>query len=140
MTANERTRMIERLYAALAYTGAVAIFAVGGTLIWLATEREIACATWQIVLGCMAVPLLAAVAWSCGNYRENARVRAITSVLFVPLGLINPLMWLCALIIMLRRRSAVAPPRTVHPRPLLHFRRVRPVCQPVELHIEDRGW
>jgi hypothetical protein len=141
MTVNGRTRIIERLYAALAYTGAVAILAIGSALIVRAMQREIVCAMWQIVLGCMAVPVLAAAAWSCGNYRENARVRVATSVVFMPLGLINPLMWLCALVIILRH-SAVTPARarTILPRPLLHFRHVRPVRQRVELHIEECGW
>jgi hypothetical protein len=143
MTRAYATRMIERLYSALAYTSAVAILAIGGALLALAAQREIVCATWQIVLGFMLVPLLAAAAWSCGNYRENARVRAVTGVLFVPLGLVNPLMWLCALII-LRRRPVAAParpqPRAIRPRPMLPFRRVHPVRQPVRLRIKDRDW
>jgi hypothetical protein len=136
-------RLVEWLYAALAYTSAVAILAIGGALLVLAMRREIVCASWQVVLGCMLVPLLAAVAWSCGNYRESPRVRAITSIVFVPLGLVNPLMWLCALAILLRGSEAgPEPPRpgVVRPRPLLCLRHARPIRQPVELRVEDRRW
>jgi hypothetical protein len=130
MTGKAATRTIERIYAALAYTSAIAILAIGGTLIALAMRRAIACDTWQIILGCMAVPVLAAVAWSCGNYRENARVRLITGVVFLPLGLVNPLMWLCALVIVRQRATAAAAPmETIDPRPLLHLRHVRSVRQ-----------
>jgi hypothetical protein len=132
MTGNDATQTIERLYAALAYTSAIAILAIGGTLIALAMQQEIMCDTWQIILGFMAVPVLAAAAWSCGNYRENARVRRITSVIFVPLGLVNPLMWLCALVIFRRHAvAAAAPAETISPRPLLHSRHVRAVRQRV---------
>jgi hypothetical protein len=140
MTRNYATQRIERMYGALAYTSAIAVLAVGGMLIALAMRREIVYDTWQIILVCMLVPVLSAIAWSCGNYRENARVRMITSVVFVPLGLVNPLMWLCALIILRRRSVPSASAGTISPRPLLQFRHVRPVRQPIEVHAEEHRW
>lgn len=137
MTWKIATQTIERLYAALAYTSAMAILVIGGTLIALAMRREIVYDTWQIILGCMLVPVLSAIAWSCGNYRENGRVRKITSVVFVPLGLVNPLMWLCTLVILLRRSAPADVAEAISPRPLMHFCHVRPVRQPVEVHAEE---
>jgi hypothetical protein len=141
MTRNTTTtQMIERLYGALACTSAVAILGMGGMFISLAIRRTIMTEMWQIILACMVVPILAAAAWSCGNYRENARVRAITSALFVPIGIANPLMWVCMLAILLRRspRPPVQFARSHRPRPLPNGRNVRPMYRPVELHIEDR--
>jgi hypothetical protein len=141
MMSNTTTnQMIERLYGALAHTSAVAILGMGGLFINLAIQRTIMTEMWQIILACMVVPVLAAAAWSCGNYRENARVRAITSVLFVPLGVANPLMWIYALVVVLRRppQPRVQVVHPLRPRPLLDGCKVRPMRQPVELHIEDR--
>ena len=61
--------MIQRLYAVLAYTSAVAIMGFGTMAIILAVYFRFP--AWLIILGCMLTPLMAAVAWSCGNYCEN---------------------------------------------------------------------
>jgi hypothetical protein len=140
MVEKNAAHMMEKLYATLAYTSAVAVLIAGCTFIALAMQREIVCATWQIILGCMAVPLLAAIAWSCGNYHENARVRLIAGIAFLPVGLINPLMWLCVLVIFFRRASSASDRtvRAIRPWPNLHVHHLHPVRQPVDIRVEDR--
>jgi hypothetical protein len=140
MVEKNAAHIMEKLYTTLAYTSAVAVLITGCTFIVLAMQREIVCATWQIILGCMAVPLLAAIAWSCGNYRENARVRLIAGIAFLPVGLINPLMWLCVLVIFLRRALSAPdhPVRAIRSSPLPHLHHVHPVRQLVEIRVEDR--
>lgn len=50
----------------------------------------------------MAVPLLAAAIAACGNHREKPHVRAATWGIVVPLGAVNPIAWLGALVIIAR--------------------------------------
>src|SRR3954462_12666977 len=99
------TTLTERLYALLAYTSAVTIFALGGYLISLAMEDAIMSAPWKIVLATMAVPLLAAAVAPCGNHREKPQVRAVTWGIVVPLGIVNPIAWLGVLVIIARSHA-----------------------------------
>lgn len=97
-----RRTLVERLYALLAYASAMTIFGAGGYALSRIARDEIMVAPWQVILACMLVPLLAAATVSCGNYHENRAVRAATWIVIAPLGAINPLFWLGALIILAR--------------------------------------
>jgi hypothetical protein len=97
-----QTTLTERIYALLAYTSAVTIFAIGGYIISLAVQDAIMSAPWQIVLAAMAMPILAAAVASCGNHREKPHVRAATWGIVVPLGVVNPIAWFGALVIIAR--------------------------------------
>lgn len=101
--------LAERIYALLAYTSAVTVLAIGGWIISLAVEDTIMSAPWQIVLAAMAVPLLAAAVASCGNHREKPQVRAATWGIVVPLGIVNPIAWLGALVLIARLHVRTAP-------------------------------
>ncbi len=89
----------ERIYALLAYTGAVTVLAIGGYGISLAVRETIMSAPWQIILAAMAIPILAAAVASCGNHREKPHVRAVTWGIVVPLGIVNPISWCGILVI-----------------------------------------
>ena len=97
--------LTERLYALLAYASAGTILAIGGYILSLAVQDAIMSAPWQIGLAAMAVPVLAAAMAACGNHREKPRVRAATWGIVVPLGIVNPIAWLGALVIIARLRS-----------------------------------
>jgi hypothetical protein len=97
----------ERIYALLAYTSTVTILAIGGYILLFAVGDEIMSAPWQIVLAAMTVPILAAAMAACGNHREKARVRAATWGIVVPLGIVNPIAWLGAFIILARLRIRI---------------------------------
>jgi hypothetical protein len=92
----------EHIYALLAYTSATTVLAIGGYLISLAVRDAIMSAPWQIVLAAMVVPILAAAVASCGNHREKPPLRAATWGIVVPLGIVNPIAWLGALVIIAR--------------------------------------
>jgi hypothetical protein len=96
------TTLAERLYALLAYTSAVTILATGGYVLSLAVGDAIMSAPWQIILAAMAVPVLAAMVAACGNHREKPQVRAATWGIVVPLGIVNPIAWFGALLIIAR--------------------------------------
>ncbi len=96
------TMRTERLYALCAYSAAVTVVALGACVVSLMVEQALMSAAWQIVLVCMAIPLLAALAVACGNNREFARLRALTWWIVAPLGLLNPLAWLGLRIILTR--------------------------------------
>lgn len=102
------TTLTERLYALLAYTSATTILALGGSIVSLAVGDAIMSAPWQIILAAMAVPILAAAMAACGNHREKPRLRAITWGIVVPLGIVNPIAWLGALVIIARPRARTA--------------------------------
>ncbi len=104
----ENPTLTERIYALLAYTSAGTIFMIGSYLISLAIEDAIMSDPWQIILAVMALPVLTAVAVSCGNHHENRRVRAATWMIVVPLGAINPIAWLGALVLLARIRLSPA--------------------------------
>ncbi len=57
----------------------------------------------------MAVPLLATMVVSCGNYHENRAVRAVTWVIVVPFGIVNPLTWIGALVIIAQPHARTIP-------------------------------
>lgn len=94
--------LTERLYTLLAYASATTIIALGGYIVALAVQERIMSAPWQIVLAAMAVPILAAAMAVCGNHREKPGVRAATWGIVVPLGIVNPIAWLGALVIIAR--------------------------------------
>lgn len=96
------TTLAERLYALLAYASATTILALGGYIVSLAVEDTIMSAPWQIILAAMAMPVLAAAMAACGNHREKPHVRAATWGIVVPLGVVNPIAWLGALVILAR--------------------------------------
>jgi hypothetical protein len=79
------TPFTERIYALLAYTSATTVLAIGGYFISLAVQNGIMSAPWQIVLAAMAAPVLAAT-WG----------------IIAPLGIVNPIAWLGALVIIAR--------------------------------------
>jgi hypothetical protein len=96
------TPFTERIYALLAYTSATTVLAIGGYFISLAVQNGIMSAPWQIVLAAMAAPVLAATVASCGNHREKPHLRAATWGIIAPLGIVNPIAWLGALVIIAR--------------------------------------
>lgn len=102
------TTLAERLYALLAYTSATTIIALGGSIVCLAVGDAIMSSPWQIVLAAMAVPILAAAMAACGNHHEKPRVRAATWGIVVPLGIVNPIAWLGALVIIARPSARTA--------------------------------
>lgn len=96
------TTITERIYALFAYTSAITILVIGGYVVSLVAREEIMSAPWQVVLAAMAVPILAVAVASCGNHREKPHVRATTWSIVVPLGIVNPIAWLGALMIIAR--------------------------------------
>ncbi len=99
---NSQHTLVEQLYALCAYASAGTIFVLGGYVVSTIARDGTMSAPWQIVVACMAVPLLAAAAVSCGNHRENRAVRAVTWMIVAPLGALNPLAWLGAFVILAR--------------------------------------
>ena len=98
----QHATLMERIYALLAYTSAITVLALGGYAVSLGIQGAILSAPWQIVLVAMMVLILAATVASCGNHHEKPQVRAATWGIVAPLGIVNPIAWLGALVIIAR--------------------------------------